>query len=214
MKKIIVRHRSWWKNREFKNSTLFGLALLFLSLVFNYYAGHYATTHTSNSVTDIILNNIPVYDVGFIFVDGSLALFIFVVILLIYEPKRIPFVAKSLALFIFIRSISINLTHLAPFPNKAPLDPSRILEKITFGGDLFFSGHTGIPFLLALIFWEEKVLRYIFIAISLIFGASVLLGHLHYSIDVFAAYFITYTIFQMAQKIFKKDYKLLQGENF
>jgi len=47
------------------------------------------------------------------------------------------------------------------------------------------------------------------LAASLIFGAAVLFGHLHYSIDVFAAFFITYAIFHIAQKFFPKDYKLL-----
>jgi hypothetical protein len=184
-----------------------------LSLVFNYYSGNFATRRASNYVSDLILDNVPVYDVGFIFVDGSIALFVFVITLLIYEPKRIPFVAKTLALFIFIRSIFISLTHLAPFPDALLLKHNRLLEKITFGGDLFFSGHTGIPFLMALIFWENKPLRYIFIVISLIFAVTVLLGHLHYSIDVFAAYFITHTIFYLAQKFFKKDYKFIYNNN-
>ena len=85
-------------------------------------------------------------------------------------------------------------------------DNGNFLNKFTFGGDLFFSGHTGLPFLMALIFWNNKYLRYSFFALSFIFAATVLLGHLHYSIDVLAAFFITYTIFHIAIFIFKKDY--------
>jgi membrane-associated phospholipid phosphatase len=79
------------------------------------------------------------------------------------------------------------------------------------GNDFFFSGHTGMPFLIALIFWKEKWVRSISIAVSLLFGALVLLGHLHYSIDVFGAFFITYTIFHICQKFFRVDLKLFNS---
>jgi membrane-associated phospholipid phosphatase len=84
-----------------------------------------------------------------------------------------------------------------------------MLAYLTSGNDMFFSSHTGLPFLMSLIFWGNYRLRIFFILASMILAASVLLGHLHYSIDVFAAYFITYTIFHIAQKFFKQDYELL-----
>ena len=36
------------------------------------------------------------------------------------------------------------------------------------------------------IFWDEKLWRYVFLALAVVFGAAVLLAHVHYSIDVFA----------------------------
>jgi membrane-associated phospholipid phosphatase len=61
---------------------------------------------------------------------------------------------------------------------------------------------------MALIFWREKGLRYLFILWSVYMGIVVLLGHLHYSIDVASAYFITYSIFCIAVWLFPKDHKL------
>ncbi|MBI3904685.1 MAG: hypothetical protein HY309_03785 [Pseudomonas fluorescens] len=48
---------------------------------------------------------------------------------------------------------------------------------------------------------------------SVLFGISVLLGHLHYSIDVFGAFFITYSIFCLAKKFFPKDYWLAMQQD-
>ena len=50
--------------------------------------------------------------------------------------------------------------------------------------------------------------RTISLVASLVFGTAVLLGHLHYSIDVFSAFFITYAIFHLAIWLFPKDYGL------
>jgi hypothetical protein len=122
----------------------------------------------------------------------------------------VPFFLKSIALFIFIRAVFITLTHLGPAPSRTYLDPDDLLIRINVGSDMFFSGHTGMPYLLALMFWEDKLARYISLTAACIFGAAVLFGHLHYSIDVFGAFFITYTIFHIAQKLFPQDYKLLR----
>ncbi len=65
---------------------------------------------------------------------------------------------------------------------------------------------------MALIFWNDKFWRRIFLVLSFVFAASVLLSHVHYSIDVFAAPFITYGIFKIAAKFFPRDYSLLEGD--
>ncbi|HBB03313.1 TPA: hypothetical protein DCZ39_00140 [Patescibacteria group bacterium] len=62
-----------------------------------------------------------------------------------------------------------------------------------------------MPFLMALIFWKNKLMRYAFILAAMSFGIIVLLGHLHYSIDVLAAFFITYTINHFNELLRKKD---------
>ena len=78
---------------------------------------------------------------------------------------------------------------------------------MNFSGDLFFSGHTGLPFLMALIFWSSPRIRCFFLALSVFFAVTVLLGHLHYSIDVASAYLITYSIFCIARQTFPNDWQ-------
>ena len=217
-KKLILRGYRWTPSRVVV-SALWGILFLVISLIINYFAGLYATTHVSNPVNDLILDHLPSLNVDGIFIyefiSGPLmwvSFFVFVVILLSYRPRRIPFVLKSFSLFIVVRSFFIILTHLAPSLEQAPLDTnSFIVNTFTFTGDLFFSGHTGLPFLMALVFWDEEILRWTFMLLSFFFGAIVLLGHFHYSIDVFAAFFITFGIYHLSTRLFKKDFHLFNS---
>jgi len=187
-------------------SLLEAIILFIVSVFATHYASMYAEIKASNPVDDIILSNTPVFNFEFIFVQGAIMLTLFVVLLCFKFRRAAPFLLKSVSLFIIIRAVFVSLTHIGPFPLKLQVE-SGLLNFITAGNDLFFSGHTGLPFLIALIFWEHKYLRRIFLFASVLFGIIVLLSHLHYSIDVFSAFFITYSIYHMAIKFFHKDYE-------
>ncbi len=201
----LSRYKSYFRDKELILSIGVGFLFLIVSIVITFFAILYATDRASGPVTDIILSNLPVYDVDGIFVYGPVIFWMLVAIYLLYKPKKIPFTIKSIALFTIIRSIFITLTHIGPFPIHDQITTSGLLGVFTTGNDLFFSGHTGLPFLMALVFWDEKYLRWFFIAASIFFGAIVLMAHLHYSIDVFAAFFITFAIYHIAERFFKKD---------
>jgi membrane-associated phospholipid phosphatase len=64
-----------------------------------------------------------------------------------------------------------------------------------------------------LIYWEERVLRIVFIACSIIFAAIVLLAHLHYSIDVASAFFITYAIYHLCLQFFPGYKQIFDDED-
>jgi membrane-associated phospholipid phosphatase len=87
--------------------------------------------------------------------------------------------------------------------------PKDMTSLYIYHGDLFFSGHVGGPFLFGLIFWHDKMLRLICLIAAAFFSIVVLLGGIHYSIDVFASYFIAHSIFTLSKKIFSQDYLLL-----
>jgi len=206
MKKIITNHKNFWSNKSLLYSSAIGMLFFIASIFLNRVATTFATERMGNSVTDLILSNTPVFNVDFIVNEVALTYFIFMIVVVILNPKTAPFVLKSAALFIIIRSVFITFTHLGPFPEKSYIDQTELFGSFNLGGDFFFSGHTGLPFLAALIFWKEnKFVRYVSLAASVLFGVSVLLGHLHYSIDVFAAFFITYTIYKISEKFFAKD---------
>lgn len=181
------------------------LALFAVSVAATHYASRYAEIKASNHVEDLILSNTPVINFEFVFVELAIALMLFVVALCIKYSRGSPFIIKTISLFILIRAGFVSLTHIGPFPTRLDIE-SNLLDFITSGNDLFFSGHTGLPFLIALIFWNHKYLRALFVGAAGLFGTIVLLAHLHYSIDVFAAFFITYAIYHISLKLFKADY--------
>jgi len=204
-------HVPYFRNSAFLFSLAISILFLGVGLVINFYAGTFASSHESNHVTDIILSNIPVFDVDGLFIYGAMALWAFFFLILLIKPQRLPFSMKAIALFLVVRSVFVSLTHLAPDPSSIVLPAVRIFDQISFDGDMFFSGHVGIPFLFTLMFWNHHVfLRWFFFATSLFFSAVVLLGHLHYSIDVLGAYFITFTIYTMAKYFFPKDEKVFR----
>ena len=213
MKKIIKKHKIYWKQKGFFYSVLIGIIFIAASLIVNHLASNYADKVASAYVKDMVLDNFPVMNVNFIVNDGLLIYIIFTLLYILSDPKRIPFAAKSFALFVLIRSVFITLTHLGPMPLHSFLEQDGYLIRLNAGSDYFFSGHTGAPFLMALIFWNNKFMRNISLAASLIFGIAVLLGHLHYSIDVLAAFFITFSIFSLAKKFFANDWKLFHQKN-
>jgi len=207
MKKILADYKLHWNDKVHIISTISGGVLFLASLFVSDLATNFANNCAVVNVPDLIISNIPVFNVDFIVNELAMAYSVLVGFVVIFlKPKTMPFVLKSAALFILIRSAFIMLTHLGPFPTHSYIDETSFFSPLNIGSDFFFSGHTGLPFLIALIFWENKLMRNFSIGASILFGISVLLGHLHYSIDVFAAFFITYTIFVIAQKFFKNEY--------
>lgn len=203
---------SLYKDRSFLISVGVGLVMLVASQVAVFYSGNYTNLSASNSVTDIVLSNTRIYDVGGVFVYGVLIMIACLAMLVIMRPRYLPFTLKSISFLYFVRSISVSLTHISAYPYRATLDASSYFLTSPFfrvyftGDDLFFSGHVALPFLMSLIFWDNVVLRIVFLLASIIFGVVVLLGHLHYSIDVFSAYFITYSVYILSRRAFRKDF--------
>ncbi len=212
MTTLALRYKALKSHKVFYFQLAVGFLLLAVSSLVSYWANNYTITHASFAVSDIILDNIRPVNVDYVFMGGGLGFILLLVGLAFYRPARLPFMLKAASLFILVRAFFIILTHLAPPAAMTFVSSDSLLERFTLGSgnDLFFSGHTGFPFLMALVFWNNKTLRYVFLAISLFFGGAVLLGHLHYSIDVFSAFFITYGIYRIALYFFKKDYQLFE----
>lgn len=200
------RRKEEWK-REYQNNKpliILSFTLLIIALIINYLAGNYTSKAQVSSVQDIILDHISPINLSFIFVWGYfLVIFMLFFYPSMYKIKEVHIVISQFSLLVLIRSFFISLTHLAiPADSIIPKIP-WIWHLLVFHNDLFFSAHTAIPFLGFLIFRKEKISSF-FLIMTIILASTVLLMHIHYSIDVFAAYFITYGSYKLGNLIFKK----------
>jgi membrane-associated phospholipid phosphatase len=82
-----------------------------------------------------------------------------------------------------------------------------------FGGgktltkDLFFSGHTATSFIFYLTSVNKKI-KMLFLILTVIMALSVLLMHVHYTVDVVVAPLASFTSYRISKKIIKKFEKI------
>ena len=202
---------------EYRYSFITACLLLGLSYVAEHFANLYELSYslrpTSTPVGDLLLDNLPVVNLNFIIVEGALLAILAGTVFVLLRPRYILFTLKSLALLIIVRALFVSLTHVGIYPGN--IDPGvgifdGIYTYLNFQTGFFFSGHTALPFLMALIFWQERPARIAFLSLSCIFGVAVLLAHIHYSIDVLAAPFMAYGIFNSAHYLFPRDRELIE----
>jgi membrane-associated phospholipid phosphatase len=77
----------------------------------------------------------------------------------------------------------------------------------TLDRDLFFSGHTSTMFLLFLHAYKPALKKLYLVGVILV-GASVILQHAHYTIDVLVAPFVAYASYRIAGMIVAKTAKV------
>ncbi|HMK38052.1 MAG TPA: phosphatase PAP2-related protein [Bacteroidota bacterium] len=122
------------------------------------------------------------------------------------HPRRLLLVLQGYAVMVVFRMAAMYLSPLEPPPGMIELrDP--FVEF--FGGgktltrDLFFSGHTSTMFLLFLVV-PGKRLRIAYLCSTLLVGLFVVLQHVHYAFDVFAAPFFAFGAYTIVVGICKR----------
>jgi hypothetical protein len=195
-------HYRWW-------IIVLAGVLTFFVLSYFYYTqiGWVADHRHMPPSSDWVLNHLPKWDLLPLLSWGWLALHLYAAaICILYYPSELPFILFTLALFIFIRSTFIFLSpigHPSGMMDMSKLDYffKRVMGWMTFTNEFVFSGHTSIPFLFYLFFktpWQKRI----FLGGSLVMAATVLITRNHYTVDVLGAYFITYSIYVLSQKLY------------
>ena len=175
-----------------------GIAALLSSFAVNNKVSNYVDHVQGQAVGDLILDNIPIYDLNFIFFWAVLIFWVGNIIYRLIFPKEFPFILVSLSLFVLVRCFFISLTHIGP-PETLLVVPEE-LSYYSFNADMFFSGHVGAPFFYALL-TSVKNVKWIAIIYSIIMVVIVLMSHGHYSIDIFASFFIAHSLSVLLLKI-------------
>ena len=211
IKQKVIAPKKWlssefaaWKEDILTNKYKILLALFFfvLSLIAVYISSNYVDETNAIAVPDLLLDAIPTINLTFLYIWGAVIVFaVYLLYPILFEPKKFHFALGMLSLFLLVRSAFIILTHLKSPVGAITVIAPGFLQLLATTNDLFFSGHTGLPFLGFLVF-SNKVMKGFMLTASIIMVATVLLMHVHYSIDVASAYFITYGIYTMGVPLF------------
>jgi membrane-associated phospholipid phosphatase len=205
---LLTETISWskaWQERRFRNKTIIALVLvaIILTLLPTFFA--FIEKREGMVLQDYVLDAIPAIDVSiptFVIIWSTVLLVFF----RIYQnPRLFLVIAYGFILMCLARVLTISMLPLNPPAGLIVLkDP---IANIAYGGngifitkDLFYSGHTGNMFLFFLCL-ERKWDKIFALTASFLVGILVMIQHIHYSIDVIAAFIFTYFIYLGAKKL-------------
>ena len=124
------------------------------------------------------------------------------------HPRAMLIAFQSYVLMVVVRIAAMYVLPLAAPPTAIPLQDPTVQYLGTgklLTQDLFFSGHTSTLFLLFLTA-QGKRLRAMFLVCTVAVGISVLLQHVHWTVDVLVAPFVAYTCFRIVTILARKQW--------
>lgn len=204
-KAITLAWKKAWNSPDYRIKTITVTILLLVILMSFPFFFSFIEKREGIQFNDRLLRLIPPIDVsGLTFIlIWSMNLFI------CYRSAQNPDIflnmLSSLVLLCISRMITITLIPLNPPIGLIPLrDP---ISSLFYGGtqvfitkDLFYSGHTSTQFLIFLCLKKKNDKITAFIA-TITVGILVLVQHVHYTIDVLAAFPFTYVVYLLGKKI-------------
>ena len=123
-----------------------------------------------------------------------------------FRPRQLMLLFETIFLLTVTRMATLYFFPLDPPIGIIPLE-DPILGKLVYTGnvinkDLFFSGHTVMVFIMFLSV-RHKLLKALFLVLTIFVASFLVIQHVHYSFDVLAAPFFTwigYKIIDTAHK--------------
>lgn len=202
---LALEWKKAWANSSFKMKTVIGSFLLLLVLIS--FPNFFATIELRNGIvlSDFLLEQLPSFDL-------SIPIFLLIWSTAILLIRRI---IQSPTLFLqflisFLLLCILRILTISSIPLNAPIGLIPLKDPISslfYGGkeifitkDLFFSGHTATQFLMFLSF-QKKGDRIITGITSFAIALMVLVQHIHYTIDVIAAFPLSYIVYLLGKKI-------------
>jgi membrane-associated phospholipid phosphatase len=149
----------------------------------------------------------------FIIIYASL---ITALVYLIQNPVQLLKGIQFYAVMVLVRMLSMYIMPLEPPATMIALkDP--FVEFFSSGStltkDLFFSGHTATMLIFYFI-TKNKLLKFFFLFCTVVIAVSVILQHVHYTIDVWAAVFFSFAIYKFLEYVWNCSFmKFEKQEN-
>lgn len=186
-----------------------GLAALILGIQLNFYSQTYLHNYMIEGkslpvLSDLILDNLPYWDIDYLYDIFSLLSGIIFVIYVIHKKQisKVPYFLVLCGIFHLVRGVFIVLT---PFGNPPMFDGTEGLfngfSKYELG--VYPSGHTGIAYMY-FILAKDKIYRSLLLICVLVIIAALFLSRGHYSIDVLSGIFFAFAIKAYGDKYIKK----------
>ncbi|MDY0362853.1 MAG: hypothetical protein RBR08_15500 [Desulforegulaceae bacterium] len=183
------------------------VSVLIGGIQLNFFCQNYLLDYTKNGsslpvLSDLILDNIPLWDIDYIYDIFSLVSLFAIIFYMIHRKKydKIPYLILLSGIFQIVRGFFIVLT---PFGNPPGFDGTEGLfngfSKIELG--VYPSGHTGISFLYFL-FAEDSLYKFILLSSVIIIIIALFLSRGHYTIDILSGIFFAYAIKAYGDKHF------------
>jgi membrane-associated phospholipid phosphatase len=196
-----------WKEflKEKRNRAELIISLLLLAVVLTSLANflNYVEARQGVLLPDPLLNLFKPIDLTWLIFALIYISLVVAIATLFKNPKRLMFAIQLYTLMVAIRIAAMYLLPLEP-PATMIILNDPLVEFFgtgqTLTKDLFFSGHTATLFILFLVS-ERKIIKTVFLISTIAVAIAVLLQHVHYSIDVFAAMFFTYACYKLLVKV-------------
>lgn len=196
-----------WKNylKEKRNRIELVVTLILLAIILTLFTNFLNFIEARNGVVlpDPILSLFNPIDLTWLIFSLIYLSIIIGLITLINNPKILIFTLQVYTLMILVRMTAMYLLPLNP-PIKIIILDDPFVQLFGNGKpltkDLFFSGHTATLFILFLVS-KNKMIKTFFLISTIVVAAAILVQHVHYTIDVFAAFFFTYACYRIIQKL-------------
>jgi hypothetical protein len=213
-----------WDRNKLTPARAVEMAVAFCGLLAAFYVNYLAGTladvqgELARPSPDLLLRSLPLVDLRVVFVWGFAAFLLWAFMAgWIYERQRGAHILWLYCLLILVRAGFLILTPMH-LPKGALLPRQDSLHLfigsyVNFKHDLFFSGHTAMPYLGYLVH-RTRWVSWSFLGLAILMAATVLLTRLHYSIDVFAAFFITYALYRFERRWLRRPYRRLRHAVF
>jgi len=159
--------------------------------------------NTLPELNDLVLDRLPLYDLGFYYDLFSFIPIIIVIVYIIHknDHNRIPFILLLSGIIEIIRGIFVVLTPLGNPPgflgSGPPFNGFSLYEL-----GVYPSGHAGSVFLLLLMVRSNLYKWLIFVCLMTVI-VMLLLTHAHYSIDILSGLLFAYAVNAFGNKYFK-----------